>query len=242
MLKTARENASQVEITTTGTKLNAANIQELVNIAPDKITITFNYPQHTLDNVLENLKALVKQRKSDTKVILDFIMTKDSIKDLPIFVEQVAVLGVDEVLASNINFVMSPESNSKKVFEGIVSDENRGDLLAQGKAKGKEEYEDLIAQAKKVADKKGVYFTPKKLVCNEAVTCDYNPLKNVFVAWDGAMSPCPYLALKNVKAFFNEKEFDQKPFIVGKVNETNFLDLWNEQNYTDFRGVYDVHH
>lgn len=239
MLKTGKENSFQVEIITTGNMLKATDIQELVSIAPDKITFIFNYPHDTLDTIFDNLKNLLKQRKSNTKVILDFVMTKENIKDLPNFIEQVSSLGVDEVLASNINFIISPERNTQKVFEGIVSDKNRGDLIAQGKAKGKDEYEELLAQAKKTADKKGVYFTPKKLVCNEAVTCDYNPVKNVFISWDGSVSPCPYLSLNNVKAYFNEKVFEQEPFIIGKINEANLLDLWNEQKYRDFRGVYD---
>ena len=49
----------------------------------------------------------------------------------------------------------------------------------------------------------------------------------------------PYLSLNNVKAYFNEKVFEQEPFIIGKINEANLLDLWNEQKYRDFRGVYD---
>ena len=239
MVKIAKDNAPQVEITTRGTALNANIIQELANLSPDKVTIVFDNPDVSLSSISENIKLLTKQRKSQTKVILDYIMTKENIKDLPDFIEQAGSLNVDEVMASHINFIISPEKNKNKVFEGIVSDENRGDLLAQGKAKGKEEYEDLLTQAGKVADKKGVYFTPKKLVCNEAVTCDYNPQKNVFVAWNGEMSPCPYLSLKNVKAFFNEKEYDQKPLIIGNVKETDFLELWNSKKYTDFRGVYE---
>jgi len=237
IVKNAKDNAPQVEIVTFGTKLDSNNIQELVKLAPDKITVKLE--KTILTDLNENIKNLVKQRKSNTKVILEFIMTKDTIKELPTFIEQAAPLGVDEVMANNINFIISPEKNSQKVFEGIVTDENRGDLLAQGKAKGKEEYEDLIALAGKVADKKGVYFTPKKLVCNEAVTCDYNPQKNVFIAWNGEMSPCPYLSLKNVKAFFNETEYEQKPFIVGNILETNFLELWNKKEYADFRGIYE---
>ena len=97
----------------------------------------------------------------------------------------------------------------------------------------------LINQAKKIADRKSVYFSPKPLIGNEAITCDYNPLKNVFVAWDGRITPCPYLALKNARAFFNEIEFEQPSFIVGNINETNFLDLWNDKGYSDFRAVYD---
>ncbi|KJS21948.1 MAG: hypothetical protein VR72_07565 [Clostridiaceae bacterium BRH_c20a] len=239
MFKIARENSSQLEITTLGTKLNPSNIKELTNLSPDKITINFNYPIVTLNNVSENIMGLVKQRKNDTKIILDFVMTQDSISDLPSFVEQAGDLGIDEINASNINFIISPETNSKKAFEGIISDENRGDLIKQGKAKGKEEYEAFINQAKKIADRKNVYFNPKPLIGNEAITCDYNPLKNVFVTWDGLITPCPYLALKNVRAFFNEKEFEQPSFIIGNINETNFLDLWSDKRYLDFRGVYD---
>jgi len=238
MLKTAKETSPQVEITTHSAKLNASNIKELTNLSPDKITIIFDYPHITLNNVSENIKSLVKLRTKDTKLIIDFIMTQDSIGDLPSFTELAGDLGVDEVNASNLNFILSPEINSKKAFDGNISDANRGDLIKQEKAKGKEEYEALIKEAQKVADRKGVYFSRKPLAANEAVTCDYNPAKNLFLNWEGLIAPCPYLALKNAKGFFNEKEYEQVPFITGNINETNFLDLWNDKKYVEFREVY----
>ena len=38
---------------------------------------------------------------------------------------------------------------------------------------------------------------------------------------------------------FRSKEFEQPSFIIGNINETNFLDLWSDKRYLDFRGVYD---
>lgn len=238
MLKTAKENSAQVEITTLGSKLNPTTVTELINIDLDTINIIFNYPEITLDSVNENIKNLVKQKGKYTKVIIEFVMTKDSIGELPNFTELAGELNVDEIRASNLNFILSPESNTKKVFEGTITDTNRGDLIKQGQAKGKEEYETLIKEAEKAANRKGVYFSARPLVANESVMCEYSPLKSVFINWEGLMAPCQYLALKNAQGFFNNQQYKQDSFIVGNINDTNFLELWNDKKYVDFRKIY----
>ena len=48
MVKIAKDNAPQVEITTRGTALNANIIQELANLSPDKVTIVFDNPMSAL--------------------------------------------------------------------------------------------------------------------------------------------------------------------------------------------------
>jgi len=238
MLKIAKENCIQAEITTQGTGLNPAAVEGLVNSAPDRITFSFNDSPTALNDVRSNIESLVKKLKKDTKITIDFIMTRDNIGALPTFTELAGDLQIDEIMASNLNFILSEENNSKKVFDGIISDAHRGDLLKQGKAKGNEEYEALIKEAEKIANGKGIYFSARPLIGNESVMCEYSPLKSLFLSWQGEMAPCQYLALKNARGYFNEKEYKLVPFIIGNINETNFLDLWNDNRYVDFREVY----
>lgn len=238
MLKCAKENCSQVEITTPGTNLTSSTVKELAGLQIDKITLTFNYPHVVLEGVSENISDLVKLCNKGTKVILDFIMTKDNITKLPSFTELAGDLQVDEIRARNIDFILSKENNQRKAFEGAISHANRGDLIKQGKAKGKEEYELLIKEAEKIANRKGLYFSARPLIANESVMCEYSPLKSLFLNWEGLITPCQYLALKNAQGFFNEKEYVQVPFIIGNINETDFIQLWNNNEYLAFREVY----
>lgn len=238
MIRTAKEKGVQVEITTNGTELSHHVIDELVNLKIDQLTISLFYPHHSLDSIHDNIKNLLEIRNKLPKVILDFTMTRNNINQLPEFIELVGDLGVDEVKASNINFILSAEHNNLKIFEGIVSEDSRGDLIKQGKAKGKEEFETLISEAEKIANRKGIYFSSKPLVPNEAVMCEYSPLKNVFITWEGLMTPCQCLGLQNSKNYFNEKEYDLEPFIIGNITSTNFLDLWHDNKYQYFRDIY----
>jgi MoaA/NifB/PqqE/SkfB family radical SAM enzyme len=242
MIQKAKESNKKVEVTTTGSPLNPELCKSLLEAELDLLKINLYYPQNTLDQIAENLKTLLEKRSNNfPKVILDFTMTTENIRELPQFMEAAGDLKVDEVVASNIDFILDEKLNSLKVFKGKISNENRGDLIKQGKAKGKAEYEDLAGQAEKIANRKRMYFSLKPLVANEAVMCEYSPLSNVFVNWHGKVAPCPCLALENsqsLKRYFNDLEYDFQPFIIGDINSADFMDLWNNSRYADFRKIY----
>lgn len=240
MIKMAREKIARIEVFTDGKFLSEQASKELVNLGVEKITIRLYPPHNNLDDISENLQKLLKLRKAEPNVILDYKMTSQNIQDLPQFAEKVGDLKVPQLSLSNIDFLFTEELNNAKVFEGTISEDLRGDLIEQGKLKGKPEYEELVEQAEKIVKRKGVYFESKTLVPKEAIVCEYNPLKSIFVTWEGLVAPCPFLALKDKpNYYFSDQKYEQDPFIVGDLKTTELEQLLEINEYQEFRQLYD---
>lgn len=239
MFRIAREKGGRVHIVTEGKLLTPSLCQQIVELGIEKLTIKLCPPHNTLDQVRESLENILSLRKNDPEIILDYKLTVNNLNLLPQVLESASSLNINEFKTSNLDFIFTEELNNSKVFEGKVSDENRGDLIKQGKVKGKAEYEEIISQTEKIANKLGVYFTPPQtLVPKEAVVCEYEPLKNVFITWEGRLAPCPFLSLNKISYYFNEQKLEQTPYIVGDLKTTDLENLWNENKYEEFRNVY----
>lgn len=239
MLKVAKENCKQVEVHSSLAGQDYKFLQELVELGLTSLTVDLFHPKHTLDEIIDNLKFLLAKRTGQTKIILNYTMTTQNLHQLPQVVEVCGDLKVDQVVAGNIDLPLNEELNRLKVFQGTVSEADRGDLLKQGKAAAKKEYQDVLNEAQKVADRKRIYFDPKPLVPIEAVMCAFNPLKNAFITWCGKVTPCPYLGLEGFTSYFNETEYELLPFIAGDINSDDFTTLWNSPHYIQFRKVYE---
>jgi len=237
-IKQAQERQPRLSITTTGSNLSQEVIDQLVAITPDKIIINLHYPEHTINNIQDNLSYLLKQKPNSLKISLDYTMTTENIAQIPQSVESTASLHVEELSLSNLNFLFSSYLNDLKVFDGNISEKLRGDLIKQGKAKGKAEYEEIIAQSEKIAKQKGIYFNPKPLIAKETVMCEYSPLNSTFINWQGKIAPCSCLSLENCQVFFNGQVHNFNSLIIGDINYQDLSELWNDPSYMEFRDFY----
>ncbi|MFZ5942722.1 MAG: SPASM domain-containing protein [Bacillota bacterium] len=238
MLKKARENCSLVTISCKAQKFSPETARMLVDLGIEQITLTLDPADKDFNYVGDYVESIIKIRKDTPKIVIDFPMTTTSISCLPQFIGMAKQFQIDEITASNVKFLLTEELNQQKVFSGKVSDENRGDLLKQGKAKGPEEYEILVAEAEKNANRHGIYFSAKPLVANESVMCEMSPLKNCYINWKGELAPCQLLSLEKGSIYFNESQYELVPYQVGNVNSLGIPELWNDEKYGSFRNIY----
>ena len=68
--------------------------------------------------------------------------------------------------------------------------------------------------------------------------CDLNPLRILFVAADGSVTPCVYTSLTGqaeIPRVFGGREIRIAPVTFGNVNERPLLEIWEGEEYRAFR-------
>ena len=155
MIALAKGAGCRVGLTTNGMRLELATGQRLLELDLDLIAISI--AGATADTherirvgsdfalILENVRRLLAlraaQEKRRPKVELSYLMTRANVVELPKAVELAASLSVDELFATNLDYVVTPEHDDLKAFgcpplrEAFVRtvDEARAAVQLQGR-------------------------------------------------------------------------------------------------------------
>jgi MoaA/NifB/PqqE/SkfB family radical SAM enzyme len=150
-------------------------------------------------------------------------MLKTNMEELPKAVELAASLGVDELYAINLDYVVTPEHDEAKAF---ACPPLRDAFLR------------IVGEARQIARRAGLTFRPYPLEPEEVALCEANPLKILLVSCDGWVSPCTYLGLSGRTDI--PRHFEGKPVTVprvrfGNVLQQELMDIWNSPDYRAFR-------
>jgi MoaA/NifB/PqqE/SkfB family radical SAM enzyme len=196
MFKLAREKARQVGFTTNGMLLNEKNARRLVAEGGDLLDISFSgnsAPTHQALRRGSNLARLKKNvhRLADLKaqsnadkpiIVLSYLLTKQSIEELPDFIQTAADIGANEVVAINLDYTPYPTQDKLRVF--TCAEE------------ASQAYEISMQEADRRAKQHNVIFRRYPLQLDERVlVCDARPLDTVFINHLGEVTPCTYLGI-----------------------------------------------
>lgn len=237
MIRLAKAAGCRVGLTTNGMRLSpevATRLMELdldliaVSIAGatrethESIRVGSDFPL-ILENVDQLLSLRVARRAKRPKVELSYLMLKANMKELPKAVELAGGLGVDELYAINLDYVVTPRQDELRAFDCPSL---------------REAFDRLVKEAREAARLRGLAFRAYPLETEEVAVCEANPARILFIAADGWVSPCTYVGLTgrgDVPRYFGGQPVTVPGVRFGNVGEQNLMDIWSSPAYRAFR-------
>jgi len=237
MIRVAKDAGCRVGFTTNGTLLDSMASQRLLDLDIDLLAVSIaGVTREThgairvgsdLLRILENLRGLLalrnKRQGPRPKVEIFFLMTKKNMAELPAVADLAASLGVDELVATNLDYVPASDQDALKAF----ADLSFGDACVRF-------VEDARARAKAA----GLAFRAYPLEREEVALCEANPLKILFVSSDGWVSPCTYMGLTGqttIPRIFDGHAIEVPRLRFGNIMERELLEIWESPTYRAFR-------
>jgi MoaA/NifB/PqqE/SkfB family radical SAM enzyme len=237
MVARAKSAGCRVGFTTNGTRLTRATGARLLELGLDLMAVSIagaRAATHEAIRVgsdfaklLENLRGFLALRRelgrAPPKVELFYLMTPANLGELPQAVRLAAELGADELVATNLDYVITPGLDALRAYSGSPLPERSRAAL------------DEAAAAARAA---GIAFRPYRLQHREMAVCDLNPLKILFVGSDGSVSPCVYTSLAGpgeIPRVFEGRSLTTPIVRFGNVNERPLLEIWEDPAYRAFR-------
>jgi len=237
MIAAAKGAGCRVGLTTNGMRLDPEVGERLLDLDLDLIAISIAAATRETHEsirvgsdfplILENVRRFVSLRarrgRKRPKVEFSYLMTKTNMAELPKAVELAASLGVDELYAINLDYVVTREHEDLKAF---------------GCPELREGFLHIIDDARAIARRSGITFRPYPLDPEEVAICESNPLKILFVACDGWVSPCTYLGLSgrtSIPRYFEGRAITVPRLRFGNVLQQDLMDVWNSPAYRAFR-------
>lgn len=238
MIARAKRAGCKVGFTTNATRLTPQAGARLLDLGLDLLAVSIagaSAATHESIRVgsdfarlLENLRRFVEQRRgrgeTRPKVEVFFLMTRSNLVELPRAVELAARLGADELVATNLDYVMSSGLDELRVYSDSPPARACREALEQAGAS---------------ARRLGIAFRPYRLQFREMAVCDLNPLKILYVSADGSVSPCVYTSLAGLPSMprvFEGRRLETPAVSFGNVNEQPLAEIWESAVYREFRG------
>jgi len=240
MIGRAKEAGCRVGFTTNGTRLTREASARLIDLGLDLVAVSIagaSPATHEAIRVgsdfpklVENLRRFLLRRRQTgnprPKVEVFFLMTRTNLAELPRAVELAAELGADELVATNLDYVMTGGLD---------------ELRAYSSSPPAQAYREALEAARAAARAGGIAFRPYRLEFREMAVCDLNPLKILFVSADGSVSPCVYTSLigqSEIPRVFEGRPLSTPVVSFGNVNERPLMEIWEGPAYREFRGQF----
>jgi MoaA/NifB/PqqE/SkfB family radical SAM enzyme len=237
MVARAKAAGCRVGFTTNGTRLTPEAGERLLDAGLDLLAVSIagaSAATHEairagsdFAKLLENLRGFLRQRGgAKPKVEILYLMTPSNLAELPRAVELAAELGADELVATNLDYVITPALDA---------------LRAYGDAPPAQALAAAVEKARDAARRTGIGFRPYPLEYREMAVCDLNPLKILFVSADGGVSPCVYTSLtgqSSIPRVFDGRALEVPLVQFGNVNEQPLSQIWESAPYREFRACF----
>jgi MoaA/NifB/PqqE/SkfB family radical SAM enzyme len=242
MVRAAKAAGCTVGFSTNATRLDADTARGLIDAGLDWISFSVDAASADLyeqirqgarfDKVMGNiagLRDLKHSRGSQApKMMMVFVVmsgAQQNYHELPAFIELAHSLGVEQVIAKNLDVIIKDGDDARRVFShaGMVEKE-----VAQA-----------IQAAQQRAQALGVGLRLYALQPQEAIICEHNPLGAVFINWEGKVSPCITLA------YAENRVFDGHRVLVpcqqfGDIRSETLQEIWDKPDFRRFRSMYEA--
>ncbi len=240
MVERAKAAGCRVGFTTNGTRLTRKAGARLLDLELDLLAVSIagaSAATHEairvgsdFEKLLRNLREFLRLRREKgstrPKVEVFFLMTTTNLAELPGAVELAAGLGADELVATNLDYVMTPALDAVRAY---------------GDGRPARQLGAALDEAGAAARRAGIAFRPYPLQFREMAVCDLNPLKILFVSADGAVSPCVYTSLTgqhDIPRVFDGRALEVPVVQFGNVNERPLAEIWESAPYREFRAQF----
>lgn len=240
MIETGKVAGCSVGFNTNGVLLNNELAAELVALNLDWIAYSVdaatsqtyesirrgsNFAQ-VLDNMFAMRAAKEARGSSLPLTMVVFVMMRDNIDELPAFIDLAFQMGIDHVIAKNLDVILKEEDESRRIFTSTD-------------APPPVEATRAIAEAQVRAKRHGLAMRVYSLQPEELLICDQDPVHTLFVNWEGWISPCITLAYATRRIFCG-RPTELPIYRFGNVNDGELPDIWDKAAYREFRGVYEA--
>ncbi len=177
--------------------------------------------------VLDNLQQLAELRlRTGTRVELQwvFLMMRSTIEELAGAVRLAAELGFDRLVAKHMETAVSPEDLAEALF-------NTG-IAPNLDAEMNKRFHECVSAARKEAKRQEMplFVHPRRYSIDG--TCLAQPLKALFVDFEGNVSTCCYLNVRNVRPYMAEPPADTG--VVGNLSEHSLDQLLQHPEHLEF--------
>lgn len=241
MVVIAKQHGCATGLTTNATLLSRELAEELVEAGLDVVGISIagaTTRTHasmrvgsSLEEVVEGIVNLVEARRSaglrKPRIVLSFMLTTRSIRELPQAVELASRLGVDELVATNLDYPCDELGDSLRVFSCKNAEP---------------EHKQLLSQAKALARKLKLSFRHYPLEMEELLVCELDPTKNLFIAHDGTLGPCVYLNQTRedgeIPRIFCGKKYNIRRLYFGNACEEGISGILEKPAWREFTQVF----
>ncbi|MEW5950196.1 MAG: radical SAM protein [Thermodesulfobacteriota bacterium] len=240
MIRIARVKGCQVSLTTNGMLLSPDRSEKLIEEGLDIIAVSLagaSKETHEaircgshFDTLFANVKALsalkAKLKSKTPKVVFSYLMTRTNIEELPDAVRLAREIGVNELVANNLDYTPTETQNDLKVFSCLKADSR---------------WKGIVYEAGEKARQIKLPFRCYPVEMEEVIMCELNPLHIVFFSHDGSVSPCVYLNLPrsgSIPRIFCGSSHEIPRMCFGNAAEKDFIEIWNNPEYMEFRKVY----
>lgn len=241
MVRVAKEAGCEVGFSSNGTRLFPEVSRQLMGLGQDWISFSIDAAtpelyQHIrrgarLREVIDNISALrdlkAANNSATPRMLMVFVMMigeQQNYHELPDFVELAHSLGVEQVVAKNLDVILKDGDDERRFFN------HTGELAT--------EIQQALAEARLRAQKLGIGLRFYALRPQEVTICEHNPLRSVFINWEGYISPCITLS------YAESRIFDGRRVLVpcqrfGDIRLEDLKEVWDKPDYREFRGYYE---
>jgi MoaA/NifB/PqqE/SkfB family radical SAM enzyme len=234
MAAAIRENRGRASVTTNALLLDTAAAREACRIGLDLVAISVAGAHaetndslrigSDFEKICANIGYLC-ELKPRPKVHLVMQMMKSNMEELPELLTLAARLGVDEVIAPNLDYIPTEEVDILRAFDQNARDSYLGIT------------EEAMRRGQELGIKVHIYPIEPR---DDILMCDADPLHRVWILASGEVAPCPYLALSvrgRIPRVFWGKREDLAPLSFG--NALQGLDrVLNGQPALSFREAF----
>lgn len=221
MISLAQENDCRVGFTTNGTLLRETQIEKIIDMGIDMISISFaGASAATHDSLrkesdfgllIERIGNLLKARNRAGShkpwLELHYLMLQENILELPGFVRLAADLGVDEMVATNLSYAPTLELDRQRTFStGAPA----------------EAWQECVDRAEQSAQDLGLQARIYPLEMAPTLVCDAQPLTSIFINQLGEVSPCVYLGMARngeISRYFDGQPAPFKRLSFGQIED-----------------------
>lgn len=238
MIARAKRAGCRVGFTTNGTRLTRANGERLLELGLDLMAVSIAGACAATHEAIrvgsdfaklaENLRRFISLRRESggaaPKLEIFYLMTPGNLAELPQAVELAAELGADELVATNLDYVINPSLDALRAYSSSPPARAGRDALDEAAA---------------AARRAGIAFRPYRLQFREMAVCDLNPLKILYIGSDGSVSPCVYTSVAGpaeMPRVFEGRSLESPVVSFGNVNERPLMEIWENAAYREFRG------
>jgi MoaA/NifB/PqqE/SkfB family radical SAM enzyme len=149
-------------------------------------------------------------------------MMKENVQELPAMVKLAKSMGIDQIVAKNLDVILKEGDDERRIFK------NRGEGEVDPSVSR------AVAEAKREARDLKILLRVYELVPAENPICEQSPLKTLFVAWDGSVSPCINLSYIQDRCY--EGKWQRFPIVrFGNVVTEPLDAIWKKPEYRNFR-------
>ena len=248
MIKTTKELAVRVELTTNGTSLDETMIAGLMGAGLDRLWISLDGVTEgsfdeirqgaSFDNVIANLRRLREMNYRSPRrmdVGIAFVVMKQNIDDLTKIDRLIKAAGARFVSISNLlpyTKAMEEEMvcSLALTLETFAGASGRT-AISMPRLDINDRTKEAIFSLLRTYDNLSMMGNP---ISAPGQSCRFIKDRCTFIRWDGKVSPCMGL-LHTHKTYLNGLERTVSACTLGEIGSGNLHGIWNSDEYTRFR-------